>query len=444
MDDEEILAIASDGTYTDCASLDTSENKNRIEECYEYVGMRQDDPDACAAATGYYRDSCYEDVAVDLNDETLCNEIDDKNDKGDCYTDIAVNKADPSLCENLDGGRANECYKEYAEDTGDFDACALIPEKDDESDECYLHFAVQDNNRELCEDLNEKKYRDECRSELAVMNQDQTLCEEIEKKKVREECLENVESLTPEPGKCQYDSECDSICEGEIKWAMGCNPREGVCEKTFDYDCREEIENFAGTEFPMTCAAGECVRNQAAIDATKAELEALQDEISQNVKNINAYRQEVNTLKLDANKKCLNALADVTNKFIIENAVKLGSIASAGAGYLKSGSSIVSSTTSIKYSGGKFTTVTKPSYEFTKQFGTDAAGYFGDWTDKLVDTMSKLNSAPADAKPPVDQYIAFWCDYNNYLGEILDATAMELDHELAVAQAIEEEINALP
>ena len=41
--DDETRAIAKTGHYTDCASLDTSENKNRIERCYSYVGKQQDE-----------------------------------------------------------------------------------------------------------------------------------------------------------------------------------------------------------------------------------------------------------------------------------------------------------------------------------------------------------------------------------------------------------------
>ncbi|MBU0979426.1 MAG: hypothetical protein KJ709_01350 [Nanoarchaeota archaeon] len=440
--DEETQEIGKSGSYTDCADLDTSKDKKRIEKCYSYVGRKQDDPTACAAASGSYRDDCYEDVAVDLGREDLCDEIGSKNDKRSCFTDIAVNKEDPNICANLKAGEANICNKDYSIGAGDFDSCSLVT-SDDESDECYMHFAVADSNVELCADLNSKKNRDECHYGIALTNTNSQFCGSIEDETKRQQCHDTIEA-TEESEGCKYDSDCDDICEGDVRWKQGCDPNTGICSKTFDYPCRDEVDNFNGAEFPKTCSDGACVRDQAEIDATKTELEAMKKEISDNVKSLLAYRQEVTTLKLEANHKCLDGLSDVTNKFIIENAVKLGSIASSGVSFMKSGSSIVSSTTSIKYVGGKFSTVTKPSYDFTTKFTSDAAGYFGDWTDKVVEKMYKLNQAPADAKPPIEDFIAFWCDYNNYLGEILDATGQQLDQQIAVATAIQAEIDALP
>ncbi|MBN2458409.1 hypothetical protein JXB31_04745 [Candidatus Woesearchaeota archaeon] len=443
--DEEIQDIAKSGDYSDCASLDTSEDKNRIERCYSYVGRKQDDPSACAAASGSYRDECYEDVAVDLGREDLCNEISSKYDKRSCFVDIAVDKKSPGICANLEGDEANTCYKDYSIGAGDFDSCALIT-SEAESDECYMHFAVEDSNQELCAGLNSKKNRDECYYGIALANTNSQFCESIEQESRREECYANVDAKSEEEGSagdCKYDSDCDPICEGDIMWKMGCDPKTNSCIKTFDTDCSSDAESINGVEFPKTCAKGECVRNQAEIDATIAELEAMKKEISDNVKSLTNYRLEVTQLKLEANHKCLDGLSDATNKFIIESAVKLGSIASSGVSYVKDGSSIVSSTTSIKYVGGKFTTVTKQSYDFTSKFTSDAASYFGDWNDKIVEKMYKLNQAPEDAKPPIEDFIAFWCDYNNYLGEILDATGEQLDQQIEVAKAIQEEIDAL-
>jgi len=40
-----------------------------------------------------------------------------------------------------------------------------------------------------------------------------------------------------EASVCKYDSDCAPVCEGSVAWKRGCNPRENVCEKTFETDC---------------------------------------------------------------------------------------------------------------------------------------------------------------------------------------------------------------
>lgn len=437
--DEEIQEIAKSGSYTDCANLNITDDKNRIEKCYEYVGKKQDDPAACAAATGNYRDDCYEDVAVDLGDESLCNNIASKYSKSDCFTDIAVDKKDSSICANLDGDYADDCYKEYSIDTDDFDSCAMIS-SDSKSDDCYLHFAVEDNNEELCGELNKKDNRDDCRYQLAINNGNPAFCESIESDSTKEDCIDEAGMV--ESQGCKYDSDCDPICEGDVKWKMGCDPDKGECIKTFDTDCSSIIDEVAGFSFGQVCSEGECIRDDDGIAEQKAELTQLQAEISQNVKDLNAYRDDVNNQKLDANKKCLNALADVTNMLIIDSAMRMGGIVSSGISYIAKGTSLVSSATTTTYVNKELVSVTKTSTNFN--FGKDIAGAMGDYAGQVTEKMnSLLRAEEANQKPPVEDYIAFYCDYNAYLGEVLDVTGAQLDQQVAMAQVLEKQINAL-
>lgn len=437
--DEETIEIAKSGTYQDCASLNTTDDKNRIEKCYEYVGKKQDDPAACAAASGRYRDDCYEDVAVDLGEESYCNQISSKYSQADCFTDIAIDKRDSSICANMGGSQADECYKDFSIDTDDFDTCALIS-SDSQSDECYMHFAVIDNNEELCDELYKSNNRDECKFQLALNNGNPLFCESIESEATKEECLTQAGIVESEG--CTYDSDCDPICEGDTKWKMGCDPDKGECIKTFDTDCSSYIDTIAGFDFPQTCSQGECVRNDEDITAQRAELVELQAEISQNVKDLNAYRDDVNQQKLDANKKCLNALADVTNMFIIDSALRMGGIISSGITYIAKGSSLVTSTTTLRFKNDELIGVTKTSTNFN--FGKDIAGSMGDYAGQVTEKMKTIVTAEEEnKKPPIEDYIAFYCDYNEYLGEVLDVTGAQLDQQVAMAQVLESQINAL-
>ena len=437
--DDETIDIAKTGTYLDCASLDTSDNANRIEKCYEYVGKRQNDPSACAAASGHYQDDCYGDVALDLGDESYCGKISSKYSKTDCYTDIAVDKGDSSVCTNLAGDQADECYMDFSIDTDDFDSCAYVSSESN-SDDCYLHFALQDNNEELCADLNKKTNRDECKYQLAINNANSLFCDSIESNSKKEECLNQAGEV--EKGVCKYDSDCDSICEGDTKWKMGCDPVKGECIKTFDTDCTTLTDTVADFDFQQTCSEGECIRDDDAIALQKAELLALQAEISANFKELSAYRDDVNTQKLDANKKCLNALADVTNMFIINSAMSLSGIISSGISYVAKGSELVTSATTMTFKNNELVSVTKTSTNF--DFGNDIVGSMGDYAGAATEKLYALTKAEeANKKPPVEDYIAFYCDYNKYLGEVLDVTGAQLDQQVAMAKVLEKQINAL-
>ena len=55
------------------------------------------------------------------------------------------------------------------------------------------------------------------------------------------------------------------------------------------------------------CRVGACVRDSALIAQEKAELEQIKGDMSEEVKAINAKRNELKNLMLDSNKNCINA-----------------------------------------------------------------------------------------------------------------------------------------
>jgi len=76
-----------------------------------------------------------------------------------------------------------------------------------------------------------------------------------------------------------------------------------------------------GYTFPKMCANGACVFNPEPVRVQRAEL-------SREVKDMLARKQQLTTLMLEVNKNCLNGLADVTNKLIIDTAQLIGSMGS--------------------------------------------------------------------------------------------------------------------
>jgi len=145
-----------------------------------------------------------------------------------------------------------------------------------------------------------------------------------------EEEEEEEDEGNSEEGECKYDSDCNPICEGDVAWKMGCNARTNTCEKTFDTDCASDVEVFGELDFSKICSGGDCIRDESTIFATKAELIAEKQLWSETVKRINAVRADINVAMLEANKNCLNGIADMTNLAIVEFATRVGSVLAGG------------------------------------------------------------------------------------------------------------------
>jgi hypothetical protein len=139
------------------------------------------------------------------------------------------------------------------------------------------------------------------------------------------ECMaenETASSESEENKDCQYDSECEPICEGHVQWKQGCNPRSGKCEKTFEHDCTTDSVKVAGYTFQKTCVEGVCAQDN---EVVRERLENEKEKISAEVKAMTAQRQRVSKVMLDAQRRCLDGLSDVTNKLIVETALKVAS-----------------------------------------------------------------------------------------------------------------------
>jgi len=132
-------------------------------------------------------------------------------------------------------------------------------------------------------------------------------------------------------GECRFDSDCAALCEGGVFWKRGCDARENKCVKTFDTDCSAQATAIGTDSFPKLCTASGCVEDSTAIHARKEELVSEANDYT-------AAMQEATELRQVASKNCISALADVTDKLIIDTALSFGRLP-------KSSTSIYSITT---------------------------------------------------------------------------------------------------
>jgi len=118
-------------------------------------------------------------------------------------------------------------------------------------------------------------------------------------------------------GECRFDSDCTSVCEGNVFWKRGCDAQADKCVKTFDTDCSAQATAFGQDSFQKLCAASGCADDNGAIHARKEELVSQANDYS-------AAMQQTTELRQIAAKNCIGALADVTDKLIIDTALSFG------------------------------------------------------------------------------------------------------------------------
>jgi hypothetical protein len=222
---------------------------------------------------------------------------------------------------------------------------------------------------------------------------------------------ENDEEDEEQEGEatCKFDSDCDPICEGDIKWKMGCNPRENTCVKTFDTDCSSEQDVFGNLSFSKTCKFGVCVSNEDAINEKKEELEEIKREMSNELKSLNATRDDLKNVMMDANKNCINGLADMTNVAILEFSTRIASLAAGGLPGL--------------------------------------ADVAVDYVSDAINKLSAYVNAPEESAEEVlkpHEYIKLNCDLYHHFIASLAATDKELEDILEKANQADAELKLLP
>ncbi len=251
------------------------------------------------------------DTAAGLGGELACNSVEDPGAREHCWQKTAIVKGKPELCEKIsDPAPKAKCYSELAVKLKDASLCDSVNGGmvGDDPRECLQAVASATGDRSLCDKIS----GDVSRMGMVTAS--------------KEKCLGLLGPAPPaeepsEPaGECRFDSDCDPLCEGTVLWAQGCDARTNKCVKTFDDDCAKVSFPVAGYTFPGVCARGP----QALFcTVSKAALQAQKDELVAEGNDYTADMQETTRLRQHFVKECLDTLADVTDKFIIDSAMML-------------------------------------------------------------------------------------------------------------------------
>ena len=235
-----------------------------------------------------------------------------------------------------------------------------------------------------------------------------------------------------EKGECRFDDDCDAVCEGNVAWKMGCNPRENICVKTFDDNCDEDIENFSGLSFPKKCADGLCVRDTEAINEMKVALQEEKQLWSDTVNAINATRLDLSRAMLDANKQCLNGIADMTNLLILEGATRIANVLAGGI------PDVAKMTESAGSHAGNLL------LENTKALSGSVSDYTGDIVNKVYAYGQGTPPANEEKKLKPHEYIKLNCGLYDYFKAMIAESDTEQELALNEARRVDALLKALP
>lgn len=162
---------------------------------------------------------CYLRVAMNLNDESLCDQITYSNKRTECFANLALNLLNESLCDRMlyEGSRRQRCKANVAYELNDTEMCErleYVPIV-----ECIGSIAGKTNNIGLCDFFEEDFRIDRCyRHSLTELKNITVsgiigICDIIEDELKRDECVRRYARIRSDTGLCDYLS--DSLIAAE-------------------------------------------------------------------------------------------------------------------------------------------------------------------------------------------------------------------------------------
>jgi hypothetical protein len=212
---------------------------------------------------------------------------------------------------------------------------------------------------------------------------------------------------------------------------MGCNARTNTCEKTFDDNCSSDVEIFGSLDFPKVCGDGVCIRDTKTIELAKANLLAEKKIWSNTVKEINTVRLELSQAMLDANKNCLNGIADMTNLAIVEFSTRIASILAGGIPDVAA----MTASAASKASG--------LIAEHVKNLASAAVDYAGFSLEKLKAYQQGIPQDESKQLKP-HEYIKLNCDLYQYFKGVQAESDVDLQTALDNANEVDRLYKELP
>jgi len=160
------------------------------DDCYNQASYKTSDPATCdkiSAADSTSKDQCYQIVGETLNDPNICLKIKDgpqQNFRSQCLDVVEAATRSSSTCAMLSGADRDECYSNVAFEVGDVSLCQNVvsttpPAMPNTRWSCIRNVAIVKNDFSLCPGIPAGAERDECYYQVGWLDANSAACGNI-------------------------------------------------------------------------------------------------------------------------------------------------------------------------------------------------------------------------------------------------------------------------
>lgn len=168
---------------------------------FSAIALKRNNPNICGKISSIVQWNsnqslqhlCFTELALALQDETVCEKIKDRSSQGRCFHDLAQAIHDPSLCDKiLDSFEKGECYGSLVYNTAEKELCLRL-EEGEAKDRCFLGYVEKTGEMEICNSsMSINSLKDECFYTVMRITENPKVCDMILNDNGRENCKQEV------------------------------------------------------------------------------------------------------------------------------------------------------------------------------------------------------------------------------------------------------------
>jgi len=245
-----------------CVKIQPKETTTTTEGGYSICDTIQNEQD---------RYNCYLQFAVNKKESSICNKMKYENEKDFCYIKVAVAEMDSSICDKIQYQfRKDVCYLNVAKAKENLSICNIIQNPKYKED-CYSSVAYVKQDASICDIIHDQKRKNNCYTSVAHVKRDKSICEKIQNQS-REYCYFYSQIVCPR--SCISSDDGDIHVKGSTSYrdGSGC-PTTTIGRVLYDYcasdrvlveyDCDKNlhvIKRYIACDYNEICVDGACVK----------------------------------------------------------------------------------------------------------------------------------------------------------------------------------------
>jgi hypothetical protein len=159
-----------------------TETKVELTKSWDAYGLavKNSNPQLCEGISiQEHKDSCFNDIGVNLGDSLLCNKIQNKNRKDSCLQNASANYTKRKQCEAMTTQASKDgCLFQIAENSNDPSLCNNFENQPLRS-ACFSSIAHKYKRFDLCDKISPDETRYACLVDAVIETKDVSLCAKI-------------------------------------------------------------------------------------------------------------------------------------------------------------------------------------------------------------------------------------------------------------------------